>query len=152
MFKTFFAKPQLFFFGVAIATLLVAVNYFYYYPEAYFDLGGNYEFSVSCATCWFAFSGYTFILSGIYYTAAKGKLKTRHWLVLLHFVFVILFLLLFFAFSSFNTPYVQDHISGIPFFTLILIYGVVFLMDLIVFVISLILLFANILSFRRPKP
>lgn len=151
MFKAFFAKPQLFFSGIAFVALLVAVNYFYYYPEAYFDLGGDYDFSVSCSTCWFVFSGYTFILSGIYYTAFKGKLKTRRWLVLLHFIFVALFLLLFFALSSFNTTYVQDHISGLPFFTLVFIYSILFLLDLIVFAISLILLLANVFSFRRPQ-
>lgn len=151
MVKLFFQKPQTFFFGVALITLLVAVNYFYYYPEAYLDLGGDFEFSVSCSTCWFTFSVYTLILSGIYYTASKGGLRTRHWLLMLHFVFVILFLVLFYVFSSFNTPYVQDHISGMPFITLMITYGVLFLLDLIFFVISLILLLVNILSFKKPE-
>ncbi|WP_317897707.1 hypothetical protein [Aurantibacillus circumpalustris] len=151
MVKLFFRKPQTFFFGIALVTLLVAVNYFYYYPEAYFDLGGDFEFSVSCSTCWFAFSVYTLILSGIYYTASKGGVKTRHWLLMSHFIFVILFLLMFFVFSSFNTSYVQDRISGLPFITLIVIYGVIFLLDLIFFAISMILLLLNILSFKKPK-
>lgn len=149
MLRLFFKKPYLFFLGIAIITLLVGVIYFYYYPEAYFDLGGDYELSLSCSICWLMFSGYGFILSGIYYTAARGRLKTRNWLVLSHFIFVILFLLLFFAFSSFNTAYVQDHISGLPFFTLITVYGLIFLLDLIMFVISLILLMVNILSFKK---
>lgn len=149
MFKRFFQKPQLFFFGIAIIALLVAINYFYYYPEAYFDLGGDYQFTVSCSTCWFMFSGYTLILSAIYYTSAKGKLKTRHWLVFLHFIFVILLLLLFFFFSSFNTDDVQKRVSGLPFLTAINIYGVVFLLNLIILAISLILLIVNVLSFKR---
>ncbi|PBQ30510.1 hypothetical protein CNR22_01580 [Sphingobacteriaceae bacterium] len=150
MFKLFFRKPQIFFLGISLITLLAGINYFYYYPEAYFDLGGDFQLTVSCATCWFTFSGYTLTLSGIYYTASKGELKTRHWLVMLHFIFVILFLLLFFAISSFNTPYVQKHVSGMPFFSLVFIYAVVFFLDLIFFIISLILLLVNILSFKRP--
>jgi|GEM_PF-6873118 len=149
--KSFFQKPQLFFLGIAVATALVAINYFYYYPESYFDLGGDIQLTLSSSTCWFIFSGYALVLAGIYYTASKGRLKTRDWLVILHFIFVILFLLVFFAFSSFNTPYVQDHISGIPFLSLMVVYGMVFLLDLIFFVISLILLLVNILSFRKPS-
>lgn len=148
--KLFFQRPYLFFLGVAIITLLVAINYFYYYPESYFDLGGDYELSLSCSVCWGVFSGYCFILSAIYYTAAKGKLKTKGWLVLSHFIFVLLFLVLFFVFSSFNTSYVQDHISGLPFFTLITIYAIIFFLDVGLFVTGLVLLVASVLSFKKP--
>lgn len=146
----FFQKPQLFFFGIALVTLLTGLIYFRFYPEARIDLGGDYEFSASLAFCWLAISGYTFILSAIYYIASKGRLKMRRWLVLLHFIFLIVFLVLFLAFTSFDSAYVQDHISGLSFFTLILAYALIFLLDLIAFVIGLVLLIVNIFSFRRP--
>lgn len=149
--QLFLSKPYLFFFIVGVITLTTALIYWYSYPEAYFDFSGRHEFSISSAYAWFFFSGYLFGLTGIYYTAVKGRLKVRGWLAATHFVFVILFLLLFVAFSAFNTTYIQHYLAGLPFFTTVFIYALVFILDLAAFVASLLMLLINLISFRRTR-
>jgi len=147
----FTTRPHLFFLLLAAVTLIAGLIYWFNYPEDYLNLVGDAEFSIRSAYAWFIFSGYLLLLTGIYFTAVKGKLRIRGWLVATHFAFVLLFLVLFLAFNSFTSRSVQDRISGLPILTIISIYAFIFLLDLISLGVGLVMLLINILSFKRPR-
>jgi hypothetical protein len=146
---SWYSKPYQPFFLTAIITLLIAASYFMFSPGSEFDLEINEYFSVKSSYAWFVLSFYLFSLAALYFTATKNKLKTRKWLVTAHFIFVMLFLLIFFLFSTFNTSYVQRLVSNMQFLVLMAIYGALFLLDVIFFLVSLILLIVNIFMLKK---
>jgi hypothetical protein len=147
--KSLLLKPYWLFSGVAVLAFITALYYYYVYPETFFDFGTHREYYIGMHYVWLIFAIYVLGLAAIYYTATKGRLRTRRWLIGTHFAFIVLFLFLFLLLSTFNTPFIQDRISGFPLLTIIGIYAVIFLLDLISLVIGLVLLLANILLFKR---
>jgi hypothetical protein len=149
MLKTLHSKPYLLFSVTGIISLLVSAYYYFCLPDSSFDISVRKYFEINSAVAWLTLSGYNFLLAAIYFITAKRELHTRNWLVITHFVFVILFLLVFFAFSSFNAPYAREIVSGMPFLTLVVLYGMVFLTDVIFFITGIALLVVNILTMKK---
>jgi hypothetical protein len=144
-------KPFVPFLITGLASLLIAAVYYFAFPGAYFDLSIENYFTVSNHYVWLLFAVYALFLAAIYYAAYKGKLVLRRWLVTLHFVFVLLFLVFFAALSSFNAPAMRAFLSGLPMLVVIGIYGAVFVVDVLLMVSGLLMLIVNIASFRREK-
>jgi hypothetical protein len=149
MLKTWRHKPYRPFFIVGILSLVVAFTYSIFLPDAYFDLSLKEYHMLSNFHIWLVFAGFVFLLSAIYYIAAKKQLRTYKLLVRAHFIFVILFLLFFLLFSTFNISQVQSLVSGIPFFVLVTIYGTIFILDIFFFITGLLLLLFNIFSVKK---
>jgi hypothetical protein len=148
--KILLEKP----FGPFLATGLVTATIALYlkliHPEAWFDVSVyNTDLRASQASIWFGFSLYLFLLAGIYFLTRRAKLRMKRWLIILHYTFVLLFLILFTVFSAFNYKEVQRMVSGTPITTLILVYGLVFFTDLAFFAIGILMLPVNILSAKK---
>jgi len=138
------------FFGTGMFAAVIALFLKIIHPESVFDVS-VYDIYISRpnSSVWFVFSLYLFFLAGIYYAVSKTKLKPRHWLVISHYVFIILFLIFFAFFSAFESHDVQDLISGTPLSTLITVYGTLFLVDLLFFFVGIILLFVNLFTLKK---
>jgi hypothetical protein len=142
-------KPYKPFFLVAVLSLAIAFMYRIFSPETYFDLSFYDYMTLNNFYLWIVFSAYIFLLSAIYYIVHKKGLHARTWLIRSHFIFIILFLLLLFTFSLFNTVPFQQVTSGMPFLVLFGIYGTIFFIDLVLFVIGLLILLVNIFSLKK---
>jgi hypothetical protein len=147
--KTIYLKPYRMFSVVGLISFLVALYYYFFDPESSFDISVGTYIELPSFAAWLVLSAYVFFLAIIYYVAEKGKLHTRTWLVKTHFIVVLLFLLLFFVFSSFNTPFVRDLVAGTPFLTLMVVYGTLFLVDLIFFIGGIALLLVNLFTLKK---
>ena len=142
-------RPQRLFLFTAFGTVIVAAVYYLFFPYAYFDLSVNRYFIISSYFLWLIFSAYLFLLATIYYVASRGKLRSRNRLVTVHYIFVLLFLVTFFGFSLFNENYVRELLSNFSMSMVFLVYGLLFLLDMVLFFTGLIFLVANILDFRK---
>lgn len=143
------AKPARLFFYAAVATLIISFIYFRFFPESYFDLNVGTYFTISSGLLWLLFSGYLLLLASIYFVAARGTLTIRSWLIGAHYVFVLLFLLVFLVFSQFNERYVRELLQTNSAATVFLIYSVIFLIDALLFLTSMVLLVANLVQMAR---
>lgn len=138
------------FFGTALFAVVIALFLKIVHPESVVDLSlYDKYFSMPSSSAWFAFSIYLFFLAAIYFIISRSRLKSKHWLVVSHYVFIVLFLTFFVLFSAFESHDVQDIISGIPLSTIISIYGLVFIADVLFFAIGILLLFANLLTLKK---
>ncbi|MGZ4090252.1 MAG: hypothetical protein ACXVNO_05995, partial [Bacteroidia bacterium] len=133
------------FFGTGLFAAVIALFLKIIHPESIFDVSiYNMDIVIPNSKVWFVFSLYLFFLAGIYYVISRSRLRSKHWLVISHYVFIILFLVFFAFFSAFESRDVQNLIGGIPLSTLITIYGTIFLADVLFFFIGLLLLFVNL--------
>lgn len=138
------------FFGTGLFAAVIALFLKIVHPESTFDVSiYNMDLVVLNSKVWFVFSLYLFFLSGVYYVISRTKLKPKHWLVVSHYVFIVLFLVFFGFFSAFESRDVQSLIEGIPLSTMITVYGTIFLADVLFFFIGVLLLFVNLFSLRK---
>lgn len=151
MITRWISKPYKPFFLISAVTILISLTYYFYFPDSYFDISIGRYFSLSNYYAWFIFGSYTFVLGVIYYLSAQNNLKTRRWLLNTHFVFVLLFMVLFFMLSSFNTAWVREFTSARSFFSVLLVYGSLYLLDIVFLVSGLMLLVVNLLDQQRRK-
>jgi hypothetical protein len=149
MLKTWQQKPYRPFFILAVISLVVALVYRLFSPATYFDISIREYYALNIFHVWLIFSTYVFLLSGIYYIIARKNLHSRTWLLRSHYIFIVLFLFFFFLFSLFNTVPVQELTSGISFYVLFGIYGMLFILDVALFIGGLLFLLVNIISLKR---
>ena len=149
----FFERTYQLFLLIGFISLGVALFFKSVFPYTSFDLS-IYDIDVSIATSriWFLFTGYLFLLASIYFVISKTKLKTKKWLVISHYTFIVLFLVFFAIFSSFASPGVQRLFIKVPLITLVSMYGIIFLIDAVFFILGVLLLFVNLFSLSKNKP
>jgi hypothetical protein len=122
------------------------------YPASLFDISiYNSDIQIENSKIWMAFALYLFLLAGIYYIVNRNGLRVKRWLVISHYVFILLFLLFFVLFSAFGNDDVQGMIASIPLSTIITVYGIIFLADVSFFVIGLLLLFVSLFSLNKSQ-
>lgn len=150
--KTLFEKTYQLFLITGIISFGIAFFFKTAFPKSFFELSVyDVYFTTLTSRIWFLFSGYLFLLSTIYYIISRTKLKMKTWLVISHYTFIILFLVFFALFTSLTNQRIQSLFGGIPLITLISIYGIVFLIDAVFFVLGLLFLFVNLFSLRKKK-
>lgn len=133
-------------------SLGIAVFFRRAFPNSIFEVSvSDVYFSTTTSRIWFLFAGYLFLLTGIYFVINKKKLKSKKWLVISHYIFIILFLVFFAIFSSLSNPNVQKLFGGIPLITLITLYGIIFLVDVVFFILGIVFLFINLFSLSKNK-
>jgi len=148
--RLFFEKAYQPFVLTGLIALCIAIFFKGAYPDSVFDLSVyNKDYSIFTSRIWFLFVGYLFFLALIYFIISKTKLKTKRWLVISHYIFIVLFLVFFIIFSSFSNPGVQEMLAGIPLITLISVYGIIFLFDGVFFILGLLFLFINLFSLKK---
>jgi hypothetical protein len=148
--QVIFEKPYQPFLLTGLIIFCVAIFIRGSYPNSLFEVSiYNVDYSTSTSRIWFIFSGYLFFLAFVYYIVFRNSLRTKKWLVISHYAFIILFLALFSAFSAFSSPHIQDLMSSVPFTTLITIYGIIFLADLVLFISGIVLLIINLFSLKH---
>jgi hypothetical protein len=135
----------------ALLSTALGLIYYFFYPGSYLDIStGNYH-NIHTGMAWLIIALYLFILSAVYYAEDRRKYLISGWLIILHFVFILFFLIFFFVFSSFNSSYAKHLLNGVPFFTLIGIYGGIFLLDLSLFLLGIVSLLINLFSFHKER-
>jgi hypothetical protein len=150
--KIFFKRAHQPFLLLAMITFSVAILFKGAHPESMFDVSiYNHDVSIISSRVWFLFSGYLLLLSGLYYILNRAGLKTRRWLVILHYSFIALFLVFFAMFSSFANPDIKALLAGVSWTTLVTIYGVIFLIDFIFFALGNLFFLINILTLKKEK-
>lgn len=150
--KTLFEKAYLLFLITGLISASVAFFFKVAYPNSLFDVSVyDVNFITKTSRIWFLFTGYLLLLAFIYYIISKKKLKTKSWLVISHYTFIILFLAFFALFSSFSNQNIQKLLGGIPLFTLITLYGIIFLIDVIFFILGILFLFISLFSLNKNK-
>ncbi|MGZ3882928.1 MAG: hypothetical protein ACXVPQ_04895 [Bacteroidia bacterium] len=94
---------------------------------------------------------YLLVLGLIYYAAYRAGLQSRKWLVVSHYAFVILFLMLFLSFCLFDIPEIQRLISwfNLSLATAVICYALLLSTDIVIFFIGLLLLMLNFFSFKK---
>ena len=148
--KLFFEKAYQPFLLTALISLCIALFFKGVFPGSYFDISIiNTDIDIATSRIWFWFSGYLFFLAFTYYLINLKALKSKKWLVVSHYVFIVLFLAFFIAFSSFSNPDIQKLVIGIPFSTLIMLYSALFLIDIMFFIIGFLFLIFNLVSVNR---
>ena len=136
----------------AFVALCVAVVFKEIFPASFFDVSiTDFTFSISSSRIWFMFAAYLLVLATIYFIISKTNLKTKKWLVVSHYTFILLFLVFFAIFSSLSNAGVQKLLSGIPVLSIITAYGVVFLIDIIFFILGIFLLLINLFSLSKKR-
>lgn len=150
--KTLFQKTYWLFLVTFLISFGIAVFFKIVFPDSIFELSvTDVYFNTRTSHIWFLFAGYLFVLTIIYYVIGRTKLKTKKWLVVSHYIFIILFLIFFAIFSSLTNQNVQKLFGGIPLITLITIYGIIFLIDVIFFILGILFLFINLFSLNKNK-
>jgi membrane-bound ClpP family serine protease len=120
------------------------------HPDSVFDVSlYDWDFSIATSRIWFLFAGYIFFLAFIYFVISRTKLKSKKWIVITHYTFILLFLVFFSVFLSFANPSVQSLIGRMPFSALITIYGVIFVTDVALFFLGIIFLLLELFSLRK---
>lgn len=147
--KAVFTHPHRPFLITALLCFIIALVYRLYFRESYFDISARHYFSLSNYYAWSLLGGYVLLLSGIYYIAERGKLSIQKWMLKAHYIFLLLFLIFFFIFSSFNAGWMQDAVSSMPFMLVLSLYGIVFLLDVFLFIAGLISLVINLASMKK---
>jgi hypothetical protein len=150
--KLFFDKAHQPFLLTALIALSIAIFFKGAHPGSFFDIAlYDFSFEISTSRAWFIFTGYLFFLALVYYIIRRARLLTKKWLVVSHYVFIVCFLIFFAAFSVFENPGFKALTKNIPFITLVSIYGVLFLFDVIFFAFGIILFIVNLVSLRKIK-
>lgn len=150
--KTLFQKTYWLFLITFLISFGVALFFKIGFPDSIFELSiTDVYFSTRTSHIWFLFAGYLFILTIIYYVISRTKLKAKKWMVVSHYIFIILFLVFFAVFSSLTNQRVQMLFGGIPLITLITLYGIVFLIDVVFFILGILFLLINIFSLGKNK-
>jgi hypothetical protein len=133
-------------------SLCIALVFKGVYPTSFLDVSiYGVDINIASSQIWFLFTGYLFLLTSIYFVISKAKLKTKKWLVISHYSFIVLFLVFFAIFSSLSSWGAQRLLDEIPLITLITIYGILFLIDVIFFALGILFLFVNIFSLSKNK-
>ena len=149
MLTKLYRKPYEPFFIAGLVTMCIALGYFLFSRNSYFDVSLKNYMVLRSFYVWFIFSAYIFLLSGLYFAISKMKFRVKKWLLVPHFIFVILFLLSFLVFSSFNTELVKNYFAETPFLVLFSFYGLIFLLDIFFFITSMLFLIINLFSFKK---
>jgi hypothetical protein len=148
--QVIFEKPYQPFLLTGLLIFCVAIFIRGAYPDSLFEVSiYNTDYSALMSRIWFGFAGYLFFLALVYYIVFRNSLRTKKWLVVLHYVFVALFLAMFTLFSIFPSPAMQKTVRGIPLTTLITIYGIIFLADVLLFISGILLLIINLFSLKQ---
>lgn len=150
--KTLLYSPFRPFFITGLATLGISLFLYIMYPVSMLDVSVyNTYFTTESFRAWLWISAYLLFLAAIYYIAFRSGLKTKTWLVITHYVFILLFLMLFILFSTFPSKDMQDILSGLSVFSLLFIYSLIFFMDVVFFFVGLILFIANLFTLNKNK-
>ena len=144
-------KAARLFFYTGVATLGISLVYYIFFPESFFDLSVGTYFSISSGPLWLIFTVYLLLLSALYYVAARGRLKVRKWMLVSHYLFVVMFLLVFLLFSQFNEDYTRRLLSTYSAMGVVIIYSTIFLVDIILFIAGIAILAANLLVLSDPS-
>lgn len=138
------------FFITGLATFGIALFLYIKYPVSLFILSSNQlNINVENYKMWMLISSFLFFLAAIYFIAGKINLKARTWLVILHYIFVLLFVIFFCLFSLFGSSEVQQLISKLPLLVFISMYGLIFVIDAGLFVLGFLLFLINLGSLRK---
>lgn len=150
--KTLYQKTYQLFLIMGFISLGLALLFKSGFPNSVFELSvSDVYFSTPTSRIWLLFAGYMFLLTSIYYIISRTKLKTKKWLVISHYTFIILFLVFFAIFSSLSNQRIQNLFGGIPLITLISLYGMIFLIDAVLFILGILFLLINLVSLHRNK-
>lgn len=150
--KTLFQKTYQLFLIMGFISLGLALLFKSGFPSSVFELSiSDVYFSTPTSHIWLLFAGYLFLLTAIYYVISRTKLKPKKWLVVSHYIFIILFLVFFALFSSFTNQRIQNLFGGIPLITLISLYGIIFLIDAVFFILGILFLLLNLFSLSKNK-
>jgi hypothetical protein len=147
--KEFIRSPYRLFFITGLICFVIASIYRFYFRDQHVTISAGHYFTLSNYYGWALIGCYVMLLSGIYYVAHKGNLTLKNWKVNLHFIFLVLFLFFFFLLSSFDAHWVHRFISSLPFAVAIGIYGLVFLIDIFLFLAGVISLIESFWSIRK---
>jgi hypothetical protein len=138
------------FFITGLATLGIALFLYVIYPASFFVFSGyGADIEIENYRVWILISSFLFFLAAIYYVAGKAKLKWKDWMVILHYVFIVLFIVFFAFFSLFGSKDFQRMMSDTPLIVMVGIYGLVFAIDALLFLIGFIVFFINLFSLRN---
>ena len=150
--KTLFQKTYQLFLVMGFISLGLALLFSNSFSNSVFELSvSEVYFSTPTSRIWVLFAGYMFLLTFIYYIISRAKLKTKKWLVISHYTFIILFLVGFVIFSCITNQHIQSLFGGIPLITLISIYGIIFFIDAVLFILGILFLLINLFSLHRNK-
>ena len=138
------------FFITGLATLGISLFLYIMYPVTFFDFSGyGTQIELENYKVWLLISSFLFFLALIYYVAYRSKLKAKAWLVILQYIFIVLFLIFFTAFSLFGSKDFQQMIADVPLLVLISVYGLIFTIDAGLFALGILIFFINLLSLRK---
>lgn len=150
--KILFEKPFRPFFTTGVVAAGIAIFLRYVHPGSILSVTVyNEDYAVENFRIWTWFSASIFFLATIYYAISKTKLKTQKWLIVSHYIFILLFLLFFVLFSSFNNPDVQKLTEGVPLSILISVYGTIFIADAAFLLLGILFFLLNIVSLKKDK-
>ena len=134
---------------LGLIALSIAIFFKVAQPDSIFDVNiYNVDFRIATTHIWFLFTGYMFLLVAIYFIISRTKLRPKKGMIIAHYAFIVLFLIFFSLFLSFGNATVQKIIANIPFSTLITIYGLIFITDVVLFLIGIFFLILNLLSLK----
>ena len=140
------------FFVTGLASAVIALFLKIIHPESLFDISiYNSDYTIANYKIWFLFSLYLFSLSAIYYAVSKAKLKTKSWLMVSHYTFIVLFLIFFVLFSAFGSSDMQKLMTNVPLSTFLGIYAIIFVVDAVLFFLGILFLIINLFSLKRNK-
>jgi hypothetical protein len=143
-------KPYQPFFVLGVVTAGIAIFLRMVYPASMFDVCiYNVDYLYPNYKIWSFFSIYVFTLTAVYYVIANTTLKARRWLVISHYIFILLLPVFFALFSSHSNKDVQRLIAGMPLNLVLGIYSFVLLVDGFLFVGGLVLLLVNLVTLKK---
>lgn len=137
---------------LGLIALSISIFFKGLHPDSFFDVSiFNMDFSIATSRIWFLFTGYIFFLVLIYYIISRTTLRSKQWMIISHYIFILLFLIFFSIFLSFGNTSVQSLMTKIPFSTLISIYGIILITDVSLFIFGVLFLLLNLISLRKNK-
>lgn len=150
--KILFEKPHQPFLILALLTFSIFIFFKGAHPETTFDLYiFDHEINSSMSFVWLVFTLYLLVLSIIYFIITRSKLKPLRFMVLMHYIFLVLFLVFFVVFSAFENEDLRRIISGGSFSTLLNVYACIFAIDFIFLAGGILLLFINLFVLSKKK-
>jgi hypothetical protein len=146
-YKVFFSLALL---SICIFTIIKLKNSGLYLDISIYDVSIKETYS----NIWLYIFIYLIALSLIYFIEQKRNFVFRKWLVICHFIFIILFIILFILFTVFDIRDFQRLLYKIDFptRTTLILYTLILFFDLLFFIIGLVILLLNVLITKKNKP
>lgn len=148
--RLFFEKTYWPFLLTGAFTFIIAVYLRYAHPNEALDLNyRNNFYNIPDYKIWFIFSLYLGLMAILYYLVNRKKIRTRKWMVTLHYIFIILFLIFFVGFSLLNNREFQSLIASLSLLNVILIYGIIVILDVSFLLAGVVLFIINLITLKK---